>query len=447
VESKIYSGQFILTQDNDVPHIHSIGQWKLQTDLPVYKFETGCVIGNPLPIPKSLNSIEDFYGNTFGRYIVIINDKLYLDPYGSLTAVYSNDMVASTPTLIPGQWDSNIADHMGMPQSGLWYPSGITSKKNATRLLPNHYLDLNTMESVRHWPTENINDDNNIEKNLNIIIQHIKQAINLAIGLSPLRLPITAGRDSRMLIACAKEHSEKIKYFTQSGAKETVDQHIATLIKKRFRLDHEIILIKYADKQELSDWLDRTGHSVSGAIWKIHPTFKTLSKDRLSLFGIGGEVGRAFYWKSTDCEHTKISARELLDRAFLPINDRLLTETEKWVSELSGLNTFNILDLFYIEQRLGCWAGPQHYGGSKFTLGYSPFNHRNIFTSMLSLPYEYRIKQRLAKDVIKSTWPELLRFPFNEFTGIKKQIYHARLAYRFMKRIIRPSPRTPIKKV
>jgi hypothetical protein len=47
---------------------------------------------------------------------------------------------------------------------------------------------------------------------------------------------------------------------------------------------------------------------------------------------------------------------------------------------------------------------------------------------MMSLPYEFRRNQKLAATIIQREWPELLKYPFNEYTGIgwlKSRINHA----------------------
>ena len=93
------------------------------------------------------------------------------------------------------------------------------------------------------------------------------------------------------------------------------------------------------------------------------------------------------------------------------------------LSVLTSLAIAIILDLTYIEQRLGCWGGPQHYGHPHSSaLRLFPFCHRKIFELMLKLPYEYRQKQELTIDIIRQEWPELLSLPFNSFTGIRAYI-------------------------
>jgi len=127
--------------------------------------------------------------------------------------------------------------------------------------------------------------------------------------------------------------------------------------------------------------------------------------------------------------------------------DILVKEAANWLKELPTANLLEKLDLFYLEQRLGCWAGPSMYGpvGSRF-LAYA-FNSRQIYDKMLSLPADYRRAGRLSKDLIRLKWPELLEFPFNEPLGLLKLERKARNCLAVAKRAIGNSGAQRIKSV
>jgi hypothetical protein len=40
----------------------------------------------------------------------------------------------------------------------------------------------------------------------------------------------------------------------------------------------------------------------------------------------------------------------------------------------------------------------------------------------MKLPYEYRFRAQLPKDICHNLWPELLASPFNEFTGFMSYV-------------------------
>jgi hypothetical protein len=384
----------------------------------------------------NMSSIEDFYHDTGGRFVLVLimkkEAKLFLDPGGSLSAVFSTSekTVASTPTLFGEKydWDEEIIRVLNMPESELWFPSGLTPKKGIKRILPNHYLDLNAWRVARHWPrsSSDLTIEDDIDKNVSIISSCLIKTIGIVAERYPIQMTLTAGRDSRMVLACAREFMSKISFFTQSDNQETIDMHIAKKLAKRLGLQHSFIPIKTATDDEMLRWLYLTGHAIGGAIMKIHKTVESYDRQSAVINGIFGEVGRAYYCKKNDSIDMKITAEEIHERRQIPHHNRILSATEKWLSGLSGYNIFQILDLFFIEQGEGCGESPKFYTNTISLFGISPFNHRKIFKSMLKLPYDYRLSLQLPIDICLKQWPELLDLPFNEYTGIKNYLYKTR---------------------
>ena len=95
----------------------------------------------------------------------------------------------------------------------------------------------------------------------------------------------------------------------------------------------------------------------------------------------------------------------------------MIHAASNWLDQLPTSDLLEKLDLFYIEQRLGCWAGPARYGPLYDRFLMYPFNSRRPYELMLSLPQDYRREERMPVDLIKLRWPELLEFPFNEPFG------------------------------
>jgi hypothetical protein len=446
-------GQFVLTQDAQfVPEQWQVQEkdgWLLAThpSLPVTHIylangsHIGWIIGysitssgdfcpSQLCFPVDLqepNPEEIIETNLYeigGRFAAIfLTDsfsRFYLDPSGLLATVYSLNLplVASTPSLIDGEghdWDEEIIKMLRMPNSGLWYPSALTPKKNVERLLPNHFLDISNWKSVRHWP-KSPKDlvEGNKEDLVKIIFHALRHNINSVTNHHPTQMSITAGRDSRMLLASILENRKKILFVT--FLRNSVDSDIAKLLVKNFGFNHIFIKSEYVNNEQLKDWLYRTGYcsSPSGSIGHL----QHLDVNRAFFNGVAGELGRGFYWRKADQDKKHIDAKELLDRCYIPAYGNILKKTQDWLSEVADFNIYTILDLMHLEQRLGCWAAPEQYGGDNCSICMlSPFSDRKIFESMLRLPIEYRLKKQLAYDICQMADPELLSLPFNDFTG------------------------------
>lgn len=449
-------GQFILTaEDREAPEgwsCRKYSKWKLFTSvLPIAdvfdEFDKwlGWCIGYPIvggviepeKIVLKINpedifgSIEEFYYRATGRWALLLVtqdvERVFLDPYGSLAIAYSTieKTLASTPTLIGSEndWDKEFMKEVGFPEKISWLPCGLTFKKNVSRLLPNHSLHLGEWNVKRHWPTDksdfSIVDLNYAQAKITTNCKNTFAAISKKY---PICLTLTAGMDSRMVLAMAREYVDKIEVVTFAEENETVDMYIASRLAKQLALNHKFLHKVGASPEELHKWQLLIGFSASGAIWKIHKTLEKLDSTRVLLPGVSAEVHKGKYWKRSDNLNTKLTASEILKRYNFPQHPRLVGAYEEWLLGLKFLNPFNLLDLVYIEQRLGCWAAPVFYNNqiSKFEL--IVFNSRTICENMMRLPLKYRQKKQLVVDICKEEWPELLSLPFNDYAGLRSYL-------------------------
>lgn len=142
--------------------------------------------------------------------------------------------------------------------------------------------------------------------------------------------------------------------------------------------------------------------------------------------GIGGleRVGEMLY--PGENLSSEITPERLLDPCLAPRSELALSIFRRWMENAPAVNAFQILDLYYIEQRLGCWGGDLNYAECPdpgFLI--FPMCHREIIERMITLPVQYRLAGTLMKDVITREWPELLAWPFNEPDGWKKVVLAA----------------------
>ena len=459
IDKTDFAYQFLLSKELDlIPEgwdRYEKGEWLLgASGLPILDIENaagkdiGWCVGYPVhhkdPWTKKIVidcqdsefidmiGVEKFYLDNGGRYVLVLltqkEEKVFLDPIGSLAAVFSTSepTVASTPTLLGDRydWDEELILSLNMPESDLWFPSGLTPKKKVRRLLPNHYLDLNDWQVIRHWPcaASDIDVKQDIDETLSVITSCLTKTIGNIAKHYPIQSSLTAGKDTRMVLACARDYLSDAIFITFSRGYGT-DMHIASKLAKKFSLRHYFLPFKPATEDEMIHWQYLTGHAVGGGIWKIHKLLESYDPQRVMLNGVAGEAGRAIGWNKHDFNElldAEISTTELLKKYNLPCAERIVEETDKWLSGLSGYSRLRILDLFYLEQKKGCWSSPMFYANTFSKFEISPFNHRRIFHAFMKLPGEYRFRGQLPLDICLRQWPELMEFPFNEFTGLKK---------------------------
>jgi hypothetical protein len=381
---------------------------------------------------KFESSISDYGGRFAAVLLTASHARFYLDAGGTLAAVFCpvQEIVASTTALVPYtkgcEQREELVRAIGIPMrdSDAFYPFGLTPRRSVERLLPNHYLDLASWETVRFWPSQEIPTVQNVESSVAEIALILKRQVAAIAREYPIEMSLTAGRDTRVLLACAREHLDRIRFFTVSlpDSQARLDTKVARRLARRFDLDHAVLGFEEPNQKELTEWLSRTGNCVSGRTWTMVRTLKQLDSERIYFTGQGGELFRFYYWRPGDNLAIPIPLTTLLERAQVPTIAEVTGRGEQWLESLPRKDPVAILDLFMIEQYLGCWNAPQQYGhvGSRFRL--LPIVHRRIIEIAWGLPFDYRLASMVTNDVIKSHWPELLQLPFNEPIGIDRTL-------------------------
>jgi hypothetical protein len=382
-----------------------------------------------LPVEAGPAAAEDALYRLGGRWVALADlgdgPSFHLDATGSMAAVYGleAELVASTPWLVLG--DRYHADldrtlmaqvEAGAPGWGPTYYGGTTAHRAVRRLLPNHRLDLQAWSPRRHWPPRPVETDADPLPTAQAIAAAIEGSVAAATRIGGIHLSVTAGYDSRLVLACSRAHLTQARLYTTARSRHEVDASVARAMRRRLRLDVAILPVVSAGAAEVEAWRTETGHCVGGAIAGIHPSLARLDPRRLTLPGLCGEIGRCTSHADGDGDRVP-SARELLERWGIPPLAAFLAGLEGWLAELEGQPAAAVRDLFHVEQQLGCWVGPQQYGTVAWSDVVLPMSQRAVIEAMLRLPVDYRRRQRLVLDVCAARWPELLQFPFNDLAG------------------------------
>jgi hypothetical protein len=403
----------------------------------------GDILRLPGPVDGPESDLETFIYGFGGRFLAALvgagKPRLYLDPVGSLSVVYCahQGIVASTPNLVP--YDDrtiervHLARALRIPESSAMYPLGMTPRFNVERLLPNHYLDLSNWKCVRHWPKEPLRSGGSVAEAVSAIAAVTKRNIAGVVARIPTYLRLTAGQDSRMLLACARDVADRLELFTvpipDDGA--YVDVAIARKIARRFHLRHFVPRFQAPDQKDLDEWTFRTGCSTGEQRgWRAMTMFRQANPVYAQLDGaVGGLERIGEVLKPGESMSSQILPERLIQRCLAPRSGPVLSIFQNWLATVPADNAFHVLDLFEIEQRLGCWGGiwPYAEGGNPGFILF-PLCHREVIERMITLPMEYRLSGALMKDVIASEWPELLAWPFNRPIGFMRAVLAARRA-------------------
>ena len=455
-----WQNQFVLTRNASSgpegwPN-RSLGDWHLFTHavLPVIpvRGDEGSTIGWLLGWPVCLDSerilqpedefrlgagTEELY-RLGGRWLALLIglETVCGDPSGSIAAVYDpvTGVLASTTGLLPpGSKDAehaSLVDAFNIPQDDNFYAFGLTAHPQARRLLPNHMLDLRTFEETRFWPGRIGPDVDDTDAVVDRIIDLVGMQLRAITRQFELKGNITAGYDTRMILALCRPYARQIRYVTRDNGKfgDAVDANTARQIASDNGLDLTIRGDGSASQAELDSWQERTGHCVAGAVWRSLKTWKDFEPNRSNITGVFSPL-KGYY--RTDEPLERFSGRLLVELAKLPLHPVMERAADQWlanVRKIPGISQVQVLDLMLIEQRKGCWAAPPFYGSEDAAPSFWLLSHREIIDLMLRLPKAYKLGKCLAVDTIRKAWPELLNYRFNApsgFSGAPLYLYGA----------------------
>ena len=383
-----------------------------------------------LPLETAVDAGGDVESRLYqlaGRWTcVLLGDapRCYVDPAGSLAVVYSaaDQALASTTTVL--RWGAHRDRRERFARRTLrpdqFHPAGLTSEPGVLRLLPNHYVDLISWTAARHWPTAPLRRvvEQEAGARVETIARSTRELIEAVARRHEVVLPLTAGRDSRMLVSAARPVLDRCSFVTFDYAdSRRTDVTYARRVAERFGLDLEVLPLAAVGEQDAMDYLERVGYDANeGKARDFHVATRHLPRDRAWATGFAGEVGRGFYWPANDAAFPDADA--LLPWMHLPVTPANREAMQSWVRTAVHQDVHELLDLAYLELRVGCWASPQLYGTTPFALSVMPLNQRRVFTAMLELPVAYRREQRMARAVAEAGWPELARLPYGRPPGV-----------------------------
>jgi len=371
------------------------------------------------------SAMEELGGRFLGILAHPTSPRVYPDACGSYSSVYCPEqrLAASTPNLIP--YSDGTRDHtalvqaLGIPYSNSMYPVGLTPRHGVFRLLPNHYLDLKRWESRRYWPHTAFVEVPPTGDQVADLAGLIRRQIEAVARTYPCYLSLTAGWDSRTLLACAGQLAREMTLYTVEipdwGA--TTDAALAGWMAKRLGLRYQSVPWISPMEEDLEEWMFRIGCSVGEVRgWQASTSYKSLEPHRVRLVGDLGNFSRGDYWNRDGVRVPPPTPELLAERcgAGVSASEEALQQLSQWLDSAPDVGPLHLWDLFHIEQRYGCWGGVYpyaEYAGPGF-VGF-PLCHRKYVEGVISMPPETRLSGWFNKKVMEMEWPELMRWPVN----------------------------------
>lgn len=341
-----------------------------------------------------------------------------------------------------------LANHLGLPISPEadhyihspkyqkkfepWWPGDCSPYSGVQRLVPNHYLDLETLSTVRFWPQKKLRHYS-LHEGTRLVAELLRGTCKAALNRFPAALTLTGGFDSRVILAACRDHVDQIDVFSMIYRHLTEDSEdlvIPKTIAAALKLNYQQIK---CDQEVPAEFLDVYQRSTEGykTDWLnlVFARFVHIPAEKTIIKGNIVEAVRCDFWPD-GIYPVEVTAKTLVDASALGDDPFVYQNMESWMKEAQPSEKlgYRLLDLFAMEIEAGSWQAMSH---SIFGIAheeFSPFGNRKILDIMLGVPKRYRCwpDLTLEQEITKYLWKDLSEFPYYSswsLHGYKKKFY------------------------
>ncbi|MGH1329981.1 MAG: hypothetical protein ACRBBK_03805 [Paracoccaceae bacterium] len=386
---------------------------------------------------------ERYLLDVAGRYTMLIvageEERVYADPVGMNGVVYSTQTwrVAASPLLCldaPGTLDP-LFDHEVVESSGGKYSLFHTRFAEVRRMNPNFYLDMDNLHETRFWPRDETFATPDLEGQVaayDEIIATTKHNIGAISEAFECALPITGGRDSRLMIAMAGDHAEKIDqiYSHKTNYATGRDAEVGKLICDELGLESEVHSFrdfKGTVRQNRLRWV-REYQAAAGAPLNLPDEYRTgaiegLKEGHVVLRGHQTDILRAVFMPYADKSHWKLFKWQIRKLLIVPgalfnadVYQRFLPDYQAWMRTLPRGALNKSIDFMFLEIYYTCGLGSV-FPALNRNFYLSPYNSRRLIALSLSFDDQYRIEAKPVDDIVHRINPAVNAIPYDDDFG------------------------------
>ncbi|GAB4388031.1 MAG: hypothetical protein Kow0025_04970 [Thermodesulfovibrionales bacterium] len=419
--------------------------WLLGYAIDPYKPDLGDegVLGRFVDEAESVSQIISKLENLSGRFVLIVKSRdnlwLFHDAVALRQVQYCHDSrgamwcASQAETLaerLGFDYDDEVLSYRDMPayqrsKDEFWLLNDRTPYREIRNLLPNHYLDLRKGKAVRFWPAAGCVTPLSVDESIRLCTPILENSIGAATQRFDLKMGISAGGDSRKTLAAARGVKDRIYYFTHTPTQLSMltnDVEIPARLLPRLGLEHHKLGMRRMCEEFRKYYESSATWAREGRGNISYTLLQQFGPDSAVLNSNISEVAQCVYW----LPKAKINGETLAVISGLN-HPFAVREFQKWVDGARPAcmeARINILDLFFLEQRMGRWATAAF---SEYDIAhetFNPYNNRRLHCLMLGVGERHRKNRRWDVIIkhIKHMWPEVLVEPINPPDGISDKI-------------------------
>ncbi|HYW35663.1 MAG TPA: hypothetical protein VE868_09680 [Balneolaceae bacterium] len=371
-----------------------------------------------------------------GRWVMIFQNSedtyVFTDPTGHRTVYYfelgDRLWFGSQPEIINHVTHLNFRKDKALisflrsekfRQSESAWVGNQTIYENCLILIPNHYLQFFPAKTERFFPAKAFKKDKTKEEILGDAATIMKGTMKAIANRYEVMQSITAGYDSRALLAASKDVKDKIELFVERNGSLPAshpDVRVPQQICKKLDLNFRIL----NSTGKLPGWFT---HLLSKNITNARILTKTNSifhklYEKTNYVYLGGNIGELFrnpYSNHLNSNSSLTNAQQLAGAIGYDDEPYVIQELIAWIDELDQIGDLSLGEIFYWEQRLSNWGAQYPSEQDIAAEELRPFNNRLLIENLLSIKGHSTADygNELFKELISEMWSELLAFPFN----------------------------------
>ncbi len=432
-------GNYIFCHDSRTP----VDYYKNENrELLIYGYAVDVVSGQEDELSKkalestsNISDVIEFESKLGGKYIVLYaeNGRLYCigDATCSVPIYYTLGMekiiCCSNPQLLIEKFqlkhDNLLVKIRKSGNLNQAMPFDVTPYKEIKQLIPNHYFDFYSQKSVRFINYTDEQKEVTPEDTAKKTASMIDKITQMYYNKFEICCPLTAGRDSRVVLAFLKNAAgnDKLISYTvwqEKFKKDSQDWDVPMELSELAEIEHQRIYLDEITENARNEADGMLGkNAYPDDAFRLALTLENHYPNKAIIEGdIMGQVGKCSLHRDIPLSFATPGYFRCKLHNYSKEAKILL---EEWLKEikLSG-EKVNVFDLFSVENRLGRWSAQTHIIHNTMGRIYvNIFNSRSIIYTWTAVDRALRKNSEIHCKLIKHRAPELLSIPFEQDTS------------------------------
>lgn len=378
----------------------------------------------------SSKEVVKSYSNWTGRWILIGKGQVHLDANGLLGCFYGSNSqgetwISSSCALLAEILQVSNPDSRCLEYGrGIsWYTPPLSRFKEIKRLLASQIFDFQHDRLIHRPLMPNVDCDRSYDKTIKLIRDSLVKTLQ-NIGQQPqkLWLGLTAGYDSRLILAIAKYAKIEFTTFTRIAERMSLaDRLIPPKLAKECSIPHIFLRNKPPQEQQVRRELVKQ-HSLGNVSDGDAEPFVMGVRDSLEGISFGGHgfaIASGFHdlrQLPATFDSPQVGAAQIAALFDEPIDSSATGGLQEWLTWVQTHPQAHLdwRDRFFLEQRQAGWLSAKEQVYDLNSLERFPIlNSAKIYSLLLSIPESKRLGSLIQVELLKQLAPELLKYPFN----------------------------------